>query len=375
MAVVPKKLRLKAGETWFIANFNADTFYAFLEEESSLEELIATGSLFKRTEDGEETEVDEETLALCFPEKSVEEILSEIIERNPQPRIVDENMPTLVHRRDLEANLLTDDQQISDALNPNEWHNLHGEEFDVRVKDAFDLKAQGLRYKYPSAKSIYEGVLLTKFQSNPQNLDPRSVFDIPVDPNFPEKCRLPQYVIVNVAVPTYAPGYLQQVTEGESTNIVHLLRLSQETIERYEKGEETEAEMLLERFLYRPEPPEGDYNVRRRLKVTARICNVNSSEISFPYVVQGLIARYNGVPRVFRDSTSFIIEDGYVVVNVDANLFGRIAKNGLWSMKDYVKPVVVDCCMVIEGDGELNEELPEIVFGAFRVAKLDVFPE
>ena len=62
------------------------------------------------------------------------------------------------------------------------------------------------------------------------NIDPRENLDLPFNPDFPEKCQLPEYLVVNVCVPHYEPGLLQNATEGPSTMLMAVCKITDECV-------------------------------------------------------------------------------------------------------------------------------------------------
>lgn len=222
---------------------------------------------------------------------------------------------------------------------------------------------------------MYRILKVCLYFSDKANIDPRENLDLPENPDFPEKCQLPEYLIINVCVPHYEPGLLSNTTEGPSTMLMALCKITDECRDRWVNDKPSEADKLLVRFLYKPTPPEGNYNLRRRLKCIVRMANFGAKIIDFGWTLEQVVSRYNGTPFLLRDSTRFSEGPNFVNVTADANHFGRLAKNSLWSCRPYTLHAVNDVCMIIEGDGEDNDELEENVVVAFRVAKLPFFPD
>merc|ERR1740123_2395152 len=111
-------------------------------------------------------------------------------------------------------------------------------------------------------------------------------------------------------------------------------QITQECVDRWVNADNeneqgpTEADRLLVRFLYKPEPPHGDYNLRRRLKAIVRMANAETvqGQMSILNPLSPMISGYNGTPFLLRDSTSFREKDHFMVLTVDVNLFGKMAK-------------------------------------------------
>jgi len=281
----------------------------------------------------------------------------------------------LTERVELEESPLSDSEEITKTYNVHDWHNLTGTQFDVRQKNYFQLKADGGTGKAPSGPGMYRVLKSCMYYGESANIDPRENLDLPFNPDFPEKCQLPEYLVVNVCVPHYEPGLLQNATEGPSTMLMAVCKITDECVKRWVDDEPNEADKLLVRFLYKPTPPEGNYNVRRRLKCIVRMVNFGAEVVNFGWALKQVVSQYNGTPFLLRDSTRFFEGKNFMVVTADANHFGRLAKNSLWSCRPYTLHAVNDVCMIIEGTGDDNEELNENVVFAMRLAKLPFFPD
>jgi len=269
------------------------------------------------------------------------------------------------------------------------WHNLPGELFRVRQKDYFQQKENGkednVDGKGPSGSCIYETLEIVKHRSNdsPDLLTEKMLFEN-FDLNFNDKLyvhnkiKLPQYLIINVSVPIFNGVSLSFTgisnnTKGPCCNVTCICELSELTRKRFLDGKTTEADRLLSNFLYDPKNTTADAPINRRLKCINRLSNKQE----FTYGLNTLIHKYNGVPFLIRDSTSFVTDSSpkrrWAIVNVNVNCFGRIAKKGLWSVRGHAKSSVMDICMVVEGDGNNNDELPENVIVAWRLSHFNVF--
>lgn len=282
---------------------------------------------------------------------------------------------TLRERPDLEQNPPSDPEQITKEYKIWDWHNLTGTEFEVRQKDYNIQKSRGNTGKALSNLSNYRVENIIHYFGKTANTDPSQNLDLPVNDDFPEACKLPEYLVLNICVPHYEPGFVRNETVGPTTMLLAICKISDECVKRWVDGTPNEADKLLRRFLYNPTPPEGNYNVRRRLKCVVKMANMGCEAIKFGYLLDGIVKKYNGTPFLLRESTSFVTGPNYMVVSVDANLFGRLAKNSLWQCRPFTVHAVCDVCMIIEGDGDLNDELPENVVIALRMAKAPFFPD
>jgi len=305
-----------------------------------------------------------------------DKIVQDLILLFTMDETIDLNVNVLNERRVLEQNISYDAETITDYYGLFDWHNIPGDEFPARLKDCSQLRNGGESGKGNSKESLYRIVKMIHFFHPEAQRDPRHLLNLPEDPDFPESCRLPEYLVINVCIPNYQPGMflLINVTEGPSTTFLAVAKITDACKRRYVDGNPNEADRLLERFLYRPEPPVGNYDVRRRLKCIVKMANYGCESVQFGRVLNQLVRSYNGTPFLLRDSTSFYEDNKSVVVTADANLFGRLAKNSLWRCRPYSVNAVMDCCCIIEADQEQNDELPENTFLSWRM-KAPIFPD
>merc|ERR1712038_1864490 len=137
-------------------------------------------------------------------------------------------------------------------------------------------------------------------------------------------------------------------TVGPCSNTTIICELSKESKDRWLKKKPTEAERLLSNFLYDPENTSADASIRRRLKCINRLSN----QQTFNLLLGPLVRKYNGVPFLIRDSSSFALDTEktkggqtmkrWAIVNVDINKFGKLAKKSLWGVRGHAKTSVMD---------------------------------
>jgi len=288
-----------------------------------------------------------------------------------KPAGAEYDLTILKHVPEFESKKLEVDPDLVNKHGEHEWHNIPAETFDVRW-----LNYGENREKKASKKSMYEVQEICMYETPKKVLDCRKLLKLPPVEKNP-KCKLPHYLIFNVVLPTYQPGLWSNLADGSAQHFIVVCTVDPEVVQRYEdeKKEPLSAEKLFERFLYKPGPPVENYsNVRRRLKCINRMSNFNPDKSQFNWAMTNMIKSYNGTPFLIRDSSSFYIEDNFAVVTVDINIFGRLAKNSLWQVRQSVELCVMDICLFVEGDGKDNDELPENILCAFRCSKSKVFP-
>lgn len=174
--------------------------------------------------------------------------------------------------------------------------------------------------------------------------------------------KIPPVVIFNVMVPNYSPPYWNDKDDGDGFSIIIFAELTDESRELIEKGELTPSLRLFRNFVNAA--PDSTY--RKCLKGICRIMNNKSA--SYGMVAQALVSRYNSTPFLCRTSTTFYLKEGHFFeIEIDSHRFGKVARQGLAHVRDYLSSVVFDFGFVIEG--RPDAELPEQMLCAARISK------
>lgn len=371
-------------ETSFYIQINTEYQYKFLIDECSVDEVLTNNVIYANETLSEE--IPEETLDKVFGNISRDEIIKTIIQFKTYEYVNPNSGYDIIpvdHRSDLELRMFNNKENpvileppnsVSENYSENQWHNLTGTEFVVRRKDCAKFRQNRDIDKLPSAARIYDTICCVKFHEPKQCVDLRNVFQMQFSEDYPsDKCPLPEFLVIGVCIPTYAPGYISSAIAGPTTNVACLLRISPHIVKRCIEGNAKEAEDLMRRYWYDSDEPKGDYNIRRRLKCIVKMANMGADDADLGYVLGPLCSTYNAKPKLLRDSVTIFTEDKYIAVSIDANKFGQPARLGLWHAKDYVRIAVMDIGLCIEGDHAKNEELPECIFFAIRFSKSEFF--
>jgi len=269
--------------------------------------------------------------------------------------------PGLIKQHPLEK-LHMDEKSVLRECVPESWSNGDGSTFNVRRGPNY--KENGI--KAPSAGSLYEIFAYDGWSTKERKINNISRFyKMPTRPPVPEKYDIPPVLLINVLIPDYSPPlWGKPKTDGKGYSMVFFGELSAKSREFLNSDKLTPALRLFQEFIRGGKSSKyGD-----RLKCIARILNCDEAAKSYGRVASLLVTKYNGTPFLARDSPTFkYVRGKYFSIDLDAHLFGKMAKSGLNSIKDYMNKVVFDFGFVIEGRGD--DENPEQILACIRVSK------
>jgi len=269
--------------------------------------------------------------------------------------------PGLIPEHPLKRLHLDEEQVLRDCV-PGTWSNGEGASFNVRLGPNY--KTTGI--KAPSFGSIYDIFAFDGYKTSKKKIkDITRFYKIPSRPIVSGEYDIPPVLIINVLVPNYSPTFVGKVSsDGEGYSMVFFAELNELSKTQISSGQLTPALRLFQEFVRGGKSSKyGD-----RLKCIARILNTKEASKSYGRVAKALVSKYNGTPFLARDSTSFKYVPGqYLSIDLDAHLFGKMAKKGLSKIKDYINKVVFDFGFVIEGRSD--EENPEQILASIRVSK------
>jgi len=255
-----------------------------------------------------------------------------------------------------------DEENALKTCTPGTWSNGDGTSFNVRLGPNY--KTTGI--KAPSNESVYDIFAFDVYCTEEKKIKNISRFyDMPIRPPVNEKYDIPPVLLINVLIPDYIPPlWGAGPTDGNGYSMVFFGELSKSSRELLRTGQLSPALKLFQSFIRGGKRGKhGDC-----LKCIARVVNPCEALKSYGRIAGLLISQYNGTPFLARDSPSFIYAPGkYFEIDLDAHLFGQIAKKGLAAMKDYIEKVIFDFGFVIEG--RTDEENPEQILAAVRVSK------
>jgi len=269
--------------------------------------------------------------------------------------------PGMIRQQPLDKFYL-DEESILKNCHPGTWSNGDGRTFNVRLGP--DYKTTGI--KAPSNEALYKIFAFDAYSTKEKKINHISRFyDMSVRPPVSEKYDIPPVLLINVLVPNYEPPFFGQgPTDGKGYSMVFFGELSKSSRELLRQDKLSPALKLLQAFIRGGKKGKhGDC-----LKCIARIVNTTEAIKSYGRITGLLVSKYNGTPFLARDSPSFYYVPGkYFAIDLDAHLFGKIARKGLGAVKDYIEKVIFDFAFVIEG--RTDEENPEQILASIRVSK------
>lgn len=242
---------------------------------------------------------------------------------------------------------------------PHSWSDIPASSFQLRVGPAYRVNGK----KAPSAESLYEVFAIDAYRTAQKVPHIGRCFAGGPDPDRARLGGIYSYLIMNVMIPSYAPGMVFQTTDGEGWCIVFHLRLRTQFRDAWLSGNPPNAMKLLREFMNSP----PDSALRKRCKIIARVDNLDDCPLNA--ATRQLFKRYNSTPFLVRTTSSFYEGPNYFEIDIDVHNFGKPARMGLHGMREALQQVVFDWSAVIEG--ETDEELPEQLLFCARFNKLE----
>lgn len=246
--------------------------------------------------------------------------------------------------------------RMSDRVKTMCWTDAPGETFQVRAPGY-----KVLNVKQASGPSLYETFAVDAYSS------PKKVphFAQYVDmPKPDEDFGIPQYFVINMMLPRYAPNLVWAAAgDGESWCVILYCRLTEAAKDLIRRREPSPALRLWQRFVAtdRRDP------MKERLKCIVRA--LNPAEVGFNTATRSLINKYNAKPFMIRTTSSFYQTPSYFEIDIDIHNFGKTARIGLYGCSEVATQVVFEMSAVIQG--ETDDELPEQILCGVRLDKLD----
>mmetsp|Transcript_46978 Transcript_46978/g.80882 ORF Transcript_46978/g.80882 Transcript_46978/m.80882 type:complete len:196 (+) Transcript_46978:187-774(+) len=182
---------------------------------------------------------------------------------------------------------------------------------------------------------------------------------------------IPQFIVVNVQLPSTAPSMMSSETDGPGYQVVHYFEIAPETVEELKHPDTaSEGTRLLEEYCMKAE---HDDKFRGRFKVIGILRN--PKDLNLP----SFITNYNGKPVLINKSGRLFRGPNYLEMDVNVHNFSYLAKKGLFYMQSKFIQAYLNVGFVIEGRG--NDQQPEKMIGCAqfncpdmtKALKLDVF--
>jgi len=248
----------------------------------------------------------------------------------------------------------------------NTWSNGCGQHFTVRSKNYSKTKK-----KTPSGKALYNLVAADFFEVDARVNHIAADFQMPKASVEFSHSHIPQFIVVNVQLPSTAPSMMSSETDGPGYQVVHYFEIAPETVEELKHPDTaSEGTRLLEEYCMKAE---HDDKFRGRFKVIGILRN--PKDLNLP----SFITNYNGKPVLINKSGRLFRGPNYLEMDVNVHNFSYLAKKGLFYMQSKFIQAYLNVGFVIEGRG--NDQQPEKMIGCAqfncpdmtKALKLDVF--
>ena len=285
-------------------------------------------------------------------------------------------------RRPILLKTLTGRSQVSRKEAPEEtppgplavrWAEVSGETFQVRGQDYMRS-----RRKEGSGASIYRflGADLFAFERKIYHIAHH--IDLPPSPTLGAACealpaeeRLPPVMIINLQLPSYAPTLFGKHHDGPGFSLVLYFALPEGWAP--EQVPNRAALELFQRFVHDGVESDG-CATRDRLKLIPHVVNPDewSERAPLSRYETKLLKSYADKPILSRPQHTFFVTQRYTEIDIDVHNYAYLARKALHSFLGRFQSVTFDLGLVVQGNAE--DELPELVFGAARLwdVRLDV---
>eukprot|EP00475_Leptophrys_vorax_P009598 TRINITY_DN16352_c0_g1_i1.p1 TRINITY_DN16352_c0_g1~~TRINITY_DN16352_c0_g1_i1.p1 ORF type:complete len:314 (+),score=78.07 TRINITY_DN16352_c0_g1_i1:392-1333(+) len=247
-----------------------------------------------------------------------------------------------------------------------EWTWADADTFNVRVGPDYQINKQ----KAPSEHAIYECFACDVYSLEKKQWHMARCFDV-FQPQLKEETKdvsqdeqqfLPEYLLLSVLSPCYAPGIFYPVTDGKGfvTFIFH--KLTDYAKECIKNNNITPAMQLLKTFMDEAsESPE----MRGRFKGIVRATNLD--EIAFNPILTGFAHRYNSTPfLIHHNEARYFTGSNYFEIDVDMHSWSLFSRNAFYQLNHMLKEIRAHFAFVVESRS--NEELPEQLLSVTELA-------
>jgi len=278
------------------------------------------------------------------------------------PRVVNDKLNPGMFKETQCEEFLMEEESVLKSTVPKTWCNALGRTFRVRIGPDYPIHGK----KAPSLETFYSVFAVDIYSSEKKISNIARFYDIPQRAMVPENFDIPPVLVINVMTPEYAPSWFSPVIDGPGFSFIIFAELKEWVRETLAKGRLSPALKLYQEFV------RGGKKSKYSdcFKVVARICNNKEASKHYGGIAKNLVDSYNGRPFLARTSTQFYYTPKqYFAIDLDIHVFGKIARRGLYSIKDFFGNLIIDCGFVVEGRS--NKELPEQLIAALRMVKLD----
>lgn len=243
-------------------------------------------------------------------------------------------------------------EDASTSTSYGKWTDLSADTFMLRVGPDYTLNKR----KSPSEAPLYTVIHADVYETPSKIPNISRFFDLssltpPTSPDI-----LPNTLVINVMCPLYSPGLLTDKSDGRGMQVLLFC------VRNPAAG--TAAEELFGRFI----AGSDDKIMRSRLKAIARVANVD--ELNLGWVIGALVKKYNSTPfLVHKHESEVYAADNCLEISVDMHRFGKLCRQGFYSLQGIFKSIKADFGFVIEG--RENSELPEAILACFQCSEIE----
>jgi hypothetical protein len=247
-----------------------------------------------------------------------------------------------------------------------EWTWIDADTFNVRVGPDYHINKQ----KAPSDKAIYECFacdvyalekkqwhLARHFDGFKQSKNAEETKEASAEQSF-----LPEFLLLTVLSPSYAPGIFYPVTDGKGFATLIFHKLSDYAKECIKNNTITPGMHLFKRFI---EEASDDPEMRGRLKGIVRGSNLD--EIAFNPLLTGFAHRYNSTPfLIHHNEARYYTGTNYFEINIDMHSWSLFSRNAFYQLNHMLKEMRAHFAFVVEA--RENEEQPEQLFSCTELS-------
>lgn len=253
------------------------------------------------------------------------------------------------------------DQALPESSVKEAWDTCDGGTFNVRSKDYVQTKR-----KICSGRPLYDltAVDVFSFVSKEYHIARRIRL-----PHVPmREDGLPQFLIVNIQLPTYPASMFSRSGDGPGHSIVYCFQLPPDF--NPSKHENPAAIGLLQRFIQDGVEADGS-PTRSRLKLIPRVVNAEEWAKAGPLNMAELklLKTYNGTPVLQHPLTAFFEGPNYLEVDLDIHNYNFLFRRASLGYYGRLDSLVWENAFVLQGN--CVDELPEQLLGCVRMFRVD----
>jgi hypothetical protein len=247
-----------------------------------------------------------------------------------------------------------------------EWTWVDAETFNVRMGPDYQINKQ----KAPSEYAIYETFAADVYSLDKKQWHLARFFEPFQQAKNIEETKeasgeepyLPEYLLLAVLAPCYAPGIFYPVTDGKGFGTIIYHKLTDRAKECIKNDKITPGMKLLKRFM---QEASQSAEMRGRFKGIVRASNLD--EIAFNPILTGFAHRYNSTPfLIHHNEARYFTGANYFEIDVDMHSWSLFSRNAFYQLNHMLKEIRAHFAFVVEARS--NEELPEQILSVTELS-------